>query len=347
MIAFPAFAALIALICAAVVGRDALRRPKPERLTWAIAFLVFAIAAGAEVAGDAVGWSPALARLYYLTGAVLVVGILALGEVFLLFPGRVPALLPGLALLVAALATTAVWSAPVDASLLASEGWAALERGPLLVALAASINAGGTAVLAGGTLYSAWKLRGGGMRHRALGCLLIALGTIVVALGGTLTRFGHREFLYLAMAVGIAVIFAGYCFTRGPVARPTGFVGGELEPRVTAGKAGPWLVPLPKNGRAGDGGLIAEAVHYVVEHLLPLDDEALAAACRRWSATAVTGDTFTREQARQVWSLRRTLPEAMRPRFDALPASTQAQLAELFDEVWAAQPALAAGDRGA
>jgi hypothetical protein len=347
MIAFPAFAALIALVCATLVGRDALRRPRPERLTWTIAFLVFAIAAGAEVAGDAIGWNPTLARLYYLTGAVLVVGILALGELFLLVPGSVPALLPGLALLVAAIATTVVWSAPVDASRLASEGWGALERGPLLVALAASINAGGTAVLAGGTLYSAWKLRGGGLKYRALGCLLIAIGTIVVALGGTLTRFGHREYLYLAMALGIVVIFAGYCFTRGPAARPTAFVGTEREPRVPAGRIGPRLVPLPQSGRAGDDSMTAEAVHYVVEHLLPLDNEALVTACRRWSATPVACDVFSREQAKQVWSLRRSLPTAMRPRFDALPGSTQAQLAELFCEVWSASSSLAAGERGA
>jgi hypothetical protein len=56
---------------------------------------------------------------------------------------------------------------------------------------------------------------------------------------------------------------------------------------------------------------------------------------------------FSREQAKQVWSLRRSLPTAMRPRFDALPGSTQAQLAELFCEVWSASSSLAAGERGA
>ena len=157
MIVLPAIAAVVALRCAMFVGWDALRRPRPERTIWTLAFVVFAIAAACEVVGAALGWSSLLARLYYLTGAVLVVGILALGEFYLLVPDRVPAITPGLSLLVAAFAATLVWSAPIDAAQLAGEGWRAIERGPLLVALAVAINAGGTAILAGGTVYSAWR----------------------------------------------------------------------------------------------------------------------------------------------------------------------------------------------
>ena len=83
-------AAVIAAICAAFVGWDALRRPRPERVIWAAAFLLFTVAAACEVIGSAIGWSPTLARVYYLTGAVLVVGVLALGELYLLLPGRMP-----------------------------------------------------------------------------------------------------------------------------------------------------------------------------------------------------------------------------------------------------------------
>ena len=164
VIALPAAAAVIAAICAAIVGWDALRRPRPERVIWAGAFLLFMIAAACEVIGSATGWSPILARVYYLTGAVLVVGVLALGELYLLLPGRMPAITPGVSLLIVAVSTTAVWSAPIDSARLTTAGWQALERGPFLVALAATINAGGTIVLAGGALYSAWKLRTAGGR---------------------------------------------------------------------------------------------------------------------------------------------------------------------------------------
>ena len=45
---------------------------------------MFGIAAAAEAIGDTAGWNAPLARSYYLTGAVLVVGFLALGQLYLL-----------------------------------------------------------------------------------------------------------------------------------------------------------------------------------------------------------------------------------------------------------------------
>src|SRR5688572_26763161 len=106
MIAFPAVAALVALVCALFVGADAWRRPRPERIVWAVAFLVFGLSAASEVAGSLAGWTPMLARVYYLAGAVLVVGLLALGELYLLFQDRMPSVTPGVALLICALAAT-------------------------------------------------------------------------------------------------------------------------------------------------------------------------------------------------------------------------------------------------
>ena len=337
VIALPALAAVIAAICAAFVGWDALRRPRPERVSWTGAFLLFAIAAACEVIGSAIGWSPTLARVYYLTGAVLVVGVLALGELYLLLQGRMPSITPGVSLLISAGAATAVWSAPINSARLATAGWQALERGPFLVALAAAINAGGTMVLTGGALYSAWKLRAaGGSGRRAAGCLLIAVGTIVVASGGTLTRFGRPEFLYLPMALGIAIIFSGVVLTRQP--QPA---------RVTTRRAS--LIPLPSRpGSVRPSNAEAdEGIRFVVERLLPLDDVEITEACRQWSATPIAGDTLDRDQARQVWALRLALPEAVRPRFDALPVVAQVQLAELYAEVWSAGTADARGQRGA
>lgn len=331
MILFPLIAALIALVCAAFVGWDAWRRPRPERVAWTVAFAVFAVAAGAEVLGSALGWNTTLARVYYLTGAVLVVGILALGELYLLFPERMPAIVPGLALLVAAISATVVWSAPIDQARLQGEGWGAIERGPALIALAASINAGGTLVLALGALYSAWKLRlVGGSRDRAIGCILIALGTVVVAAGGTLTRFGHREYLYLAMAAGIAIIFLGVLMTRsswGAWRRHAPAAPEAVAPATRSAR----LIPLP--GRQGNGR-VDEGVAFIVGRLLPLDVEQIAERCRGWSATSVIGDALTREQAQDVWGLRLLLPEDARERFDRLPLSLQAQIGELYRDVW-------------
>ena len=351
VIALPATAALIAGLCAALIGWDALRRPSPERVTWTGAFLMFAVAAACEVIGSAVGWSPTLARVYYLTGAVLVVGVLALGELYLLLPGRLPSVTPGISLLIAAVAATAVWSAPIDAVRLPAVGWQALERGPFLVALAATINAAGTLVLAGGALYSAWKLRAADRStRRAAGCVLIAVGTVVVALGGTVSRFGRPEYLYVAMALGIAIIFCGVVLTRQPLStrattRPPRDSMGEGD--ATSRRAR--LVPLPSRSRSEHPADARwdEGARYVAERLLTLDDAEIAQACRRWSATPMDGDAMNRIQARQVWSLRLALPEAARSRFDALPIGVQAQLAELYAEVWSGETSDARDERGA
>jgi hypothetical protein len=338
VIALPAVTAVIAALCAAFVGWDALRRPSPERVIWAAAFLLFTAAAVCEVVGSVMGWTATLARVYYLAGAVLVVGVLALGELYLLRPRRMPSITLGISLLIVAVAATAVWSAPIDAARLPAVGWQALERGPFLVALAATINAGGTVVLVGGALYSAWKLRAAsGSGQRAAGCVLIAVGTITVALGGTLSRFGRPEYLYLTMALGIAIIFAGVVLTRQPMAAQS----------MTRHAADTWheqdaasrrarLIPLSPRPRSGqpDNATSNEGIRFVVERLLSLDDSEIAEACRRWSATPIDGDAMNRPQARQVWALRLALPERARPRFDALPIGVQAQLAEIYTEVW-------------
>lgn len=335
MIAFPAFAALVAALCAASLVRDAIYRPRPERITWALAFIVFAVAAGTEVIGATLGWNAPLARVYYLCGAVLVVGVLALGELYLLFPGKLPSFTTGLALLIAALAATIVWSAPIDASRLQTEGWHAIERGPVLIALAVALNAGGTAILAGGALYSAWAMRGKPeLRQRAAGCLLIALGTLTVASGGTLTRLGRPEYLYLAMSAGIAIIFSGILLTRGRLPRWS-----QARPSPGSSRAHSSVVALPRGGtravRAHDEGLV-----FVGQRLLELDAPGLAAFCKQWSATPRDSADLGRADAQRLWQMRVLLPADQQEALDRLPLVTQAQLAELYDDVWSvARPA--------
>lgn len=215
MVVFPAVSALISLTCALIIGRDALRRPKPDRIAWIIAFAMFAIAAGAEVIGSTAGWNVTLARVYYLTGAVLVVGFLALGQLYLLAPERIGRVAPGIALLVTAIATSTVWGAPIDRARIEADGWDAIERTTGLKILAIGINSIGTLILIGGLVYSAVRFRQlGTMRNRMIGCLLIALGTLTVAMGGTLTRLGSEQYLYIAMAAGASLIFAGYLKAR-------------------------------------------------------------------------------------------------------------------------------------
>lgn len=212
MVAFPLSAALISLACAAIAWQRYWQRRRAHELAWSIAFALFALGAFAEVVGDLNGWSPLLARLYYVSGAVLTVGFLGLGSLSLLLGQRLARWLPACMLALGALGVAFVFNTPVDPAKL-DRGWQALEvRGTPTLWLTIAINTIGTVIVVGGALYSVvlgW--RRGMPRHRAFGLIAIAAGTLLVASGGTLVRaFGNHAYLYVTMAPGVAIILLGY-----------------------------------------------------------------------------------------------------------------------------------------
>ncbi|HEY8447477.1 MAG TPA: hypothetical protein VIL01_10245 [Thermomicrobiales bacterium] len=337
MVALPAIATLISLACALVIARDAMRRPRPHTIAWTIAFAIFAIAAGAEVVGSVSEWTPTVARVYYLTGAVLVVGYLAVGELYLLAANRISRFAPGATLLVTAVAISLVWSAPIDTARLKDDAWEAIERGPALTALTVTLNSLGTVVVVGGALYSAWRFKQRGVfRHRMIGCVLIAVGTLTVAAGGTLTRFGAHEYLYIAMAIGVAIIFAGYLETRRPDAPPATQPATQPAPAKETRPEPVTARPAPSmNGRDGASAPAADpAIAYLEQTLLPLDDDALSEACRVWSAPRPDVDGFSREEARRVWALRLKLSPEAQALFDAHSVPVRLQVTELYYDVF-------------
>jgi hypothetical protein len=126
----------------------------------------------------------------------------------------------GLLVVLSALAIALVSNATVGPNL-ETAGWDALERSPGLTIVTVLLNTTGTVILVGGLVYSAVSFkRRGIMRNRMIGCLLIASGTLSVASGGTLTRFGSHQYFYIAMSLGIALIFAGYVRTKKPDSAP-------------------------------------------------------------------------------------------------------------------------------
>lgn len=241
MVVLPIIATLISLACATVIARDAVRRPRPDKVAWVIAFLVFAVGTGADAVGELAGWTPTVVRVYYLTGAVLVTTFLGLGELYLLAGRRMPTVTPGLTLLLVAVAAASVWAAPIDRARLESEHWEAIDRGPGLIALVAVSNAFGVVVLAGGALWSAWRFwRSGTHRHRMVGCLLIAAGTVVIASKGYLGRLGVSigdDYFNLVLALGVALIFAGYLQTRRPDTSAVPASRPAAEPSIAGVKA--------------------------------------------------------------------------------------------------------------
>jgi hypothetical protein len=217
VIAFPLIALAASVACTAVAFARYRRRRGTHELVWTAAFALFVLGAACEVAGTRWGWNPFLARLYYFSGATLVVGYLALGTLFLLAPRRVAHAALIALLLASGLGGFLIAAAPVDPTVLPVEGWTALQKSPALVALTITLNVGGTVVVVGGALLSAWRarprrgaVRPPGEARRLAATLLIAGGALVVASGGTLTRLGHHSYLYLAMAPGVCLLLAGY-----------------------------------------------------------------------------------------------------------------------------------------
>jgi len=360
VIAFPVLSSILSLLCAGVLARDARRRPRPDKVIWAIAFLMFALAAGGDAAGRSLGWAPWLARVYYSTGPALVVMFLAIGELYLLSPRVMARYGAGATVLLSAFWVAMVASAPIDQSRLAADGWEAIERGTVMVTVTVLINAIGTTIIVGGTGYSVWRFwRQGIMRNRMIGCACIALGTIAVGAGGTLTRLGHYEYLYIAMSVGVALIFAGVLWTRRPdvvVAGTRQEAEADSLPVNSAAAASPMhavssagIVHL--NGHVvDDAGAVPAAsamvsgggnyhldpgtpVGYIEGHLLALPDCEVAWICEEWSVPRDGTTVFSRREARRVWALRlRLSPDGMRA-FDRHSVTVRRQLAILHDEV--------------
>ena len=172
-----------------------------------------------------------------------------------------------------------------------------------------------------------------------IGCLLIATGTLAVAMGGTLTRFGSDQYLYIAMSIGVAMIFAGYVWTKrreGAEARRRGVDGasrrggGQASSRASV-SLNPQLSTLNP------------AVAFVESRLRSLSDDELIEECRVWSVPARAIDAFSRAEARRVWSFRNRLTPDGQAALDTRPAGLRLQLAELYFDVMT--PEISAVDR--
>lgn len=214
-IALPGAAAGLCLVLAWSMLRRFAARRRFHELIWGATFGAFGLAAGAEAYAGIFGWTPALVRLYYLAGASLAVGFLALGTLVLLVPRRIALVALGVVLVQSAFMVFLVLRSPVDPQVAQVAGWSALGRDGSLRALALTINVLGTLIVILGTFGSAYAQFVSGSGARALGVFLIGLGTLTVAVGGSLTRFGHH-LLYGPMVLGLLMIFAGYRRVTSP-----------------------------------------------------------------------------------------------------------------------------------
>jgi len=219
VIFYPLVATAISAIFAATLWRQYRRKSRAYLLAWSIALAVYAVAALTEVIGASGGWNPFLYRIYYYFGGIIVVGVLALGTIYLLAPrfGRTAL---GLLVVLAAIGLVGILGANLQAGLLdthqvPSADTIRLEHGAfnvIAILMAAVLNSVGSVILIGGALWSAYGAwRRGGAQSRLVANILIAAGAFIVAGASTLFRVFHvYELFYVGQAIGVLVMFGGF-----------------------------------------------------------------------------------------------------------------------------------------
>lgn len=221
MWALPLIAAVVSFLFAVLLARQFLRRRRPYQVVWSVALLMYAGASLALFLGTLSGWTAAEYRAYWLLGAVLNVPFLAQGELDLLIGDRkVTMLLLAVLLLGTAYGAATVLSADIAGTALREDLPSGREAfgdgsGALLMARLYSFPA--YFVLVGGTLWSAWRMRGRPeLRDRFLGTLLIAVGATVVAAGAAFAAAGNLPGFSVTLAAGVAVMFWGFLRASAP-----------------------------------------------------------------------------------------------------------------------------------
>jgi hypothetical protein len=216
---YPLAATLISAAFAGALWLQYRAKPRPYLLVWSIALAFYAIAALTEVIGAAGGWTPFLYRTYYFFGAIILVGVLALGTIYLLSP-RFSRLALWVLIVLAVIGLAGVLGAQLQAVKLETHQVPNADtiqvQGGLFSALAILMaivtNIVGSLILIGGAAWSAYAAwRRGGASSRVLANVLIAAGALIVATASSLTRVFHvYDLFYVGQAIGVLVMFGGF-----------------------------------------------------------------------------------------------------------------------------------------
>lgn len=202
-----------------------LRRRRPHDLAWSVSLVLFAVGAGSLWWAESTGWSLAVFRLFYLSGAVLNVPWLALGTVYLLAGSVAGDKVRWWLVAFTGLSAGIVLFAPTRSGVSGTDlptGKDVFGVAPRILAAAAS--GVGALVIIVGALWSVYRLarrrqptysRGhrstSSPAHVVTGNLLIAAGTLVLSASGTVAgRLGKDTAFALTLLIGITVLFVGF-----------------------------------------------------------------------------------------------------------------------------------------
>jgi len=208
--------AIASLFAEATLVRWSQRRT-PQLAAWTVALSLFALASAALALGVSTGWDRGTFRVFYLLGAVLNVPWLALGTVALLFGSAVARRVRWFVVFFTGLATGVVLSASMESvrGTVIPVGKDVFDGFPR--ALAAMGSGIGAVVIFAGAVWSVVRFTRDRRNARlAVANGLIALGTIVLSSGGLVQGIvGDDEAFALSLAVGVAVIYAGFLVVEG------------------------------------------------------------------------------------------------------------------------------------
>ena len=213
---FPLVAAAVAFAFAFLLARQYVRRRRSYQLLWAIALLMYAVASLAVALGALSGWTRLGFEVYWLFGAVLNVPFLAAGELQLLIRNRtVDLVIDAVLVFLVAYSISVMRGAAYDALALSQHlpsGKHVFGDGSPTHRLPQLISIPSYLVLVGGTLWSAWRMRGRPeLKDRFVGTLLIAIGaTVIAGSGSTFAALGNLPLFSASLLAGIAVMFWGF-----------------------------------------------------------------------------------------------------------------------------------------
>lgn len=211
-----------------------LRRRRPHELAWTVSLALFTVGSAALWWAESVGWNLANYRLFFLAGAVLNVPWLALGTVYLLTGQRAGDRSRAWLIGLSGLATGVLLVAPTNAAVNAREMPTGKDVFGIWPRVLAAVGSGVAAlVIIVGAAWSAWRVWRGRQptlgdtarqvaapRRLVTGNVLIAVGTLILSASGSLAgRLGKDRAFAVTLAVGIAVLFAGFLVASAPARR--------------------------------------------------------------------------------------------------------------------------------
>ncbi len=218
----PILTTIVAAVFAVILYRHWKRKPDARYLLWWMIGVVFyGVGTLTESLTTVFGWSEAVFRAWYISGALLGAAPLAQGTAYLLMPKqRADRFAIAIGTYIA-LASIFVLATPIVTDLVEDHRLSGEVMAWQWVRLFSPVvNLYAVVFLIGGAIWSALKYRKqAGSKARVRGNWLIAIGAILPGIGGSYARAGVVEVLYVTELVGLLLIYAGYRMMVGDSAR--------------------------------------------------------------------------------------------------------------------------------